>query len=107
MARMVPADKSDGEEEEGVDPKSWEELDAENGINQQQTPPRQDQETGDGGTEQPTEAATSGQEKKQKEGRPQFLVSAETIECVESLLAQGEGLPEDATAEERQTYSTN
>ena len=101
MARRVPGEGSSNEEEEESNDKSWEELDAENGIQKQQTPPPQDREIG---TDQAGEEAGSGPSSKQKEGRPQILVSAQTIEWVESLLAHGEKLPENATAEERQTY---
>ena len=39
MARMVPEEGSDGEEEKEANTKSWDELDAENGIHKQQTSP--------------------------------------------------------------------
>jgi hypothetical protein len=60
MARRVPPTDSDGKEEEEASPKSWADMDEELGKILQKTPPRLDQETGDGETKQPTQAAEWG-----------------------------------------------
>ena len=81
MAKPVPRTGLEDEEDEETVPKTWDDMDAEElekGL--QKTPPRQEQATEDGGDEQTVATASSGQGKKQKEGRPQLLVSTETIE---------------------------
>ena len=72
-------------------------------------PPPQDSDPRDGEDEhatatRSTDPKSAGQGKKQKEQRPQVVVDAATVEFVNSLIARGASLREDATPEEKATY---
>ena len=60
-----------------------------------------------GGDEETAATTTERQAKKQKGDRAKILVSSATNEWVNSLIARGAALPDDATAEERLTYRYN
>ena len=112
MVKRVPRENSDGETEEEDDPsksepKSWAQMDAELDENRANTPPPENLGAIAEEDEEAAATATESQTKKQKGDRPQILVSSATNEWVNSLIARGAALPDDATAEERLTYRYN
>ena len=102
MVKRVARDNSGGETEDEDDPsksepKSWAQMDAELEEDRANTPPPENLGAMAGGDEEAAATAIESQAKKQKGDRPQILVSSATNEWVNSLIARGAALPEDAT----------